>query len=512
MSTIVQEQASSAVPSPLDLEIQGEALMERLSQVAAQGREIVVVQGLGFVGAAVASVLASVKRDGAPLYEVVGVDLATPAAYWKIARLQAGEFPFSCPDPELVRMAQEGVTVAGNLHATSCEEVYSLADVIIADVPLDVKDRTECDTERIEIRWGGFEAAMRAVGRRMRPDALVIVETTVPAGTTQRVARKVLEEERARRGLKGDLLLAHAYERVMPGPRYAESIRRFWRSFAGIDAASTRRAQVFLASFIDTERFPTRDLKDTQASELAKLLENSYRATNIALIYEWTLMAEDIGVNLFEIVDSIRVRKGTHDNMRYPGFGVGGYCLTKDSLLAQWALKNFYSSQVQLSMTMEALRTNYRMPLHSLELARTMVGPLAKRTVAVCGLCYLPNVPDTRNAPVEVVYEALRAEQAQIRLHDPLVNTWVEHPEVPVTQDLGAALLGADVVVLAVNHEAYGKMTASDWARLFPCPIVVVDATNVISDEQAEVLHACGHRLMGVGKGHWRTLGYHQHV
>ena len=512
-TTLEAEEVLCAAPSFAEIESAGDPLMARLKTAAAQGRKIVIVQGLGFVGAAVAAVVAGATRDGRALHEVVGVDLANPAGCRKVASFESGDFPFPCPDPELARLTRHAVVEIGNLHATTSEEVYAVAVVIIVDVPLDVKDRTKADARQIEIHWAGFEAALRIIGRRMRPDALVLVETTVPIGTTQRVAQRILREERVRRGITQNLLLAHAYERVMPGPKYANSIRRFWRSFAGIDEASTERARQFLGTFIETAQFPLRDLKDPHASELAKLLENSYRAANIALIYEWTLLAEEIGVNLFEIVDSIRVRQGTHDNMRYPGFGVGGYCLTKDSLLAQWSLKNFFGSKVQLGMTLEALRVNYHMPLHALDLARGMLGgSLGGRKITLCGLCYLPDVPDTRNAPLEIVHDQLAGERARVRVHDPLVQSWPERPHAILTRSLSEALRGTEAVLLAVNHAAYGQLSAAEWAALLPERTALVDASNVLSDGQAEFLHDRGHRLMGVGKGHWRKRGYDQHA
>src|SRR5207249_3311459 len=115
-------------------------------------------------------------------------------------------------------------------------------------------------------------------------------------------------------------------------------------------------ARNFLNALIDTEKYPLTELADTSASEMAKLLENSYRAANIALIHEWTLLAEQVGVNLFEVVESIKVRKGTHDNIRYPGLGVGGYCLPKDPLLAQWSATHLFNTDIVLSMTLEAMR------------------------------------------------------------------------------------------------------------------------------------------------------------
>jgi UDPglucose 6-dehydrogenase len=192
---------------------------------------------------------------------------------------------------------------------------------------------------------------------------------------------------------------------------------------------------------------------------------------------------------------------------------VGGYCLTKDSLFAQWSLKHFYGSELQLKTTLEALRVNYAMPLHAVDLARTLCGSsLTGRALTLCGLSYLPNVPDTRNAPMEVVYDRLTQEQARLRVHDPLVATWPERPRVAVLSDLVVALRETDVAILAVNHEAYVQLSAADWSSMLPARSSLVDAANVISDDVAAALHAGGHRLMGVGKGHWRKKGYHQHV
>ena len=472
----------------------------------AAGRRVVVVQGLGFVGSAAAAVIAAARDEaGQPRYFVIGVDLPSPGGYWKIAKINAGCAPVASPDPEFDRLIQEAVKGTGNLCATAGEEVYALAETIVIDVQLDVIDRTASVGADIEIDLRSLDAAVRTVARFMRPDALVLVETTVPFGTCERVLLPALREERTKRGLAEPLLLAHAYERVMPGPRYMDSIRRFWRTFAGIDPASAARARVFLESFIDTAAFPLRELGDIAHSELAKILENSFRAANIAFIHEWTLLAEQTGINLWEVVDSIRVRRGTHDNLRYPGFGVGGYCLTKDSLLAQWSLAHLYESEHRLGVTIEALRINHEMPLHALDLLRELAqGELRGKKVVVCGVSYLSDVGDTRHSPAEIFVDALAAAGAAIVVHDPCVATWPERPAVALTQDLRAALAEAEAIVFAIPHTAYRQLTFAD----FPQPGLIVDANNVIPDDLADSLHRAGSRLLGVGKGHWRKCGF----
>lgn len=467
------------------------------------GRKIVAVQGLGFVGAAVAAVVAGARdTSGKPLYFVIGIDLATPDGYWKVARVNEGRMPVPSPDPTLPELMHAAVNVTRNLEASTSEEVYGLADIIIVDLPLDVADRFVESVDQVEIHRRPFEQAMRAIGRRMKPEALVLVETTVPVGACRHIVLPVLEAERQARGITAPVRLAHAYERVTPGPKYADSIRNFWRSFAGVDAPSAQAAQEFLSSFVDTARYPLWELSDTNASEMAKVLENSYRAVNIAFIHEWALFAERIGVNLFEVIDSVRVRKGTHDNMRLPGFGVGGYCLTKDPLLAQWSATKLFDTDVRLGMTLDGLRINNRMPLHTFDLTEELAGgDVRGKRILVCGVSYLPDVPDTRNTPAEVLVDALEGAGALICAHDPHLIKWPERPEVDLKQNLDECLALSEGVVLAVPHSAYKGM---DWSRAS----FLVDAQNGLNDTDAAALHNKGVRVAGVGKGHWRKLGY----
>ncbi|HNX94874.1 MAG TPA: nucleotide sugar dehydrogenase [Holophaga sp.] len=507
--SIAPDGRAYGVPTPEATEAEFRTLQAKAEAWRARSAQVVVVQGLGFVGTAMAAVVADAqKADGSPAFHGVGIDLATPSAYWKVARIKEGVSPFPSPDPDMETMLHRAVLEVGNLDATVAEEAYGLADVIVVDIPLDVADRTVCDPTEIRLNLAPFEAAIRAIGRHMRAEALVLVETTVPMGTTEQIVLPILQEAFRQRGLPGSPLLAHAYERVMPGPRYVDSIRRFWRTFAGIDAPSSARAQAFLEAIVETENFPVRALAQPTASELAKLLENSYRAANIAFIHEWTLTAEELGINLFEVVDSIRVRKGTHDNMRYPGFGVGGYCLTKDSLLAQWSLTHAFHNNLRLDVTLEALRINFEMPCHTLSLLKRMLGSFEGRTVAVCGLSYLAEVPDTRNTPTELLVDELQAQGARVLLHDPVTRRWPERPDFPVAENLEACLRQAEGVVLAIPHRAYLDLKPETWLAHLKPGAVVVDAQNILDDARAEALHARGHRLFGVGKGHWRTKGF----
>lgn len=130
----------------------------------------------------------------------------------------------------------------------------------------------------------------------------------------------------------------------MPGSHYLDSIVNYWRVYSGVTKESADRCMHFLQSVINTEEYPLTQLSSTTASETAKVLENSYRALNIAFMEEWGRFAEEIGINMFEIVEAIRKRP-THANIMKPGFGVGGYCLTKDPLFVKIGAEKFFGKK-----------------------------------------------------------------------------------------------------------------------------------------------------------------------
>jgi UDP-N-acetyl-D-glucosamine dehydrogenase len=489
--------------------------LERANEVCAlakdRGRTVVVVQGLGFVGSALAAVLAGARNvEGSPQFMVIGVDLPTAGSYWKIGMINEGRSPIVSPDPELAELIRQGVEV-GNLFAVTDPSVMSLADVIVMSVHLDVADRTVEDAEEISVNVDAFKDAVRTVGQHMSEAALVMIETTVPIGTTRMLALPVLEEERAKRGVSQAVKLSHAYERVMPGANYVASIRDYWRTFSGIDERSASATRDFLEGFINTDSFPLYQLTEPESSEMAKLLENSYRAANIAFIHEWTLLAEAVGSNLFAVIESIKVRKGTHDNMRYPGFGVGGYCLTKDSLLAQWSASAHYQADTTLEMTLRALQINYLMPRHTLSrLVELLDGDVSGKRVCVLGLSYMAGVGDTRNTPVELFYDDLIGQGAKVVVHEPYVTEWLERPEVDIEADLEVALQAADAVVFTIPHDQYRAMDADAILEATGGQPSVVDAFNIVDDGTAAALREAKCRIAGVGKGHWRRMGYHE--
>ncbi|HET6996123.1 MAG TPA: hypothetical protein VFI06_14120, partial [Chitinophagaceae bacterium] len=313
------------------------------------GKKLVVVQGLGFVGSVMSLVVANALTEE---YAVIGIDLPTPFSYWKIQSINEGAFPVIADDPKIEQFYQKA-RQKKNLYATCDPYAYSKADIVIVDINLDVKKQSNNNghLEDYTVDLSPFKKAITAVGTFCKPDVLVLVETTVPPGTSQKVVRPILEQCLQERGLAIDKLkVGHSYERVMPGPKYVDSIQNFYRVYSGTDEASADATEKFLRTVISTDEYPLTRLGNTQATEMAKVLENSYRAMNIAFMVEWSRFAEEAGVNIYEVVNAIRMRP-THKNLMLPGLGVGGYCLTKDPLLASWARMNLFGSEEPLEQS-----------------------------------------------------------------------------------------------------------------------------------------------------------------
>ncbi len=502
-----------AYPIPNDQELDDSVrlLTDEAVRQRSLGRHPVVVQGIGAVGTAVAAVLSEASTSqGAPAFFVVAVDLPTPSSYWKVPQLNSGVAPLASADPELDALLARGVHEIGNLCASASPNVYGIAETIVMDIGVDVASREISSASEIEVRFDPLRSAARAVGRTMSPTALVLVETTLPPGTCETEVRTILTEERARRGITQPLRLAYAYERVTPGPNYVASIKRTGRGYAGVDEESADAAARFLEQFLTASVAPLHRFETIASAELAKLLENSYRAVNIAFIHEWTLLAEAMQLDLFDIVESIRIRTGTHDNIRNPGLGVGGYCLPKDPLFAEWAGNRLPGHGVSLPVTSQAVQINRLMPQHTVDLVvEAAGGDLHGRTIAVLGASYAAGIGDSRDSPSLPLVQGLLDHGATVVAHDPYLADWPEMPHVQLVGDIESAIAGADGVVFAVPHKQYDANVIQGLTS-HPSSLFIVDAQNIVSDEQAQILHDTGHRLIGVGKGHWLRKGFNQ--
>jgi nucleotide sugar dehydrogenase len=462
-----------------------------------KGKKIVVVQGLGFVGSVMSLVCANSKTKD---YAVIGVDLDTPESQKKIDLLNDGTFPLNAEDPKISEYFLS-CKESKNFYATTDINSYQFADVIIVDVNLDVVKKVNDDFSlaNFDVNLSCFESAIRVIGQNCKDDVLVLVETTVPPGTTINLVKPVIYKEISRRGLSlNKIKIAHSYERVMPGPEYIDSIQNYPRVYSGIDEESADDTETFLKTIINTSNCKLTRLSTTTSSEMAKVLENSYRATNIAFAVEWSRFAEEAGVDLWSIVDAIRVRK-THSNLMYPNIGVGGYCLTKDPLLASWARKNYFGSENDLEMSVSSVSTNDQMPVFAYQRLKSLFGPLDGKRVVLFGASYRGDVGDTRFSPVEPLFRLLKTHSCEIIVHDPYVRVWEELGIHTSSELEDVLLINPDLIIISTAHSKYKSDDfISKLMSLQDCKIF--DSVGLFSNEQISFIRK-KHKISTLGKG-----------
>ena len=449
-------------------------------------KDVVVVQGLGFVGAVMSLVVSnSSKKD----YAVIGVDRKENIEI--IDDINNGIFPIKSSDPKVEEYYQNSIK-KGNFLATYDTSAYSHASVIIVDINLDVQKNSDSkgNLNSFNVDLDPFKNAIRTIGKNCKKDVLVLVETTVPPGTCVKVVKPIIEEELRKRHLSVDeIKIGHSYERVMPGPEYINSIKNFYRVYSGIDENSAQETKKFLKTIISTSKYPLTRLVNTNATEMAKVLENSYRAANIAFAVEWSRYAEEAGVNLYEIVNAIRLRP-THSNLMYPGIGVGGYCLTKDPLLASWAKINHFNSDDNLKQSEMGVKINDKMPHYAFDFMMKAFAfeSLVNKKILLLGVSYRSDVGDTRYSPVEPFYLNCVDNKAIVETHDPYVQYW-EEINVEVSQDLEEKLdMTWDLIVFSAAHSKYkNPEVISRISKM--SNVKVLDTLGILKEKDIEELN-----------------------
>lgn len=468
------------------------------------GAETVVVLGLGFVGTAVSAALSRARHAGTPSFFVIGLERESADARTKLRAIEEGRPPTEAEDEKLSQAFREAAREPRTLCATFDVRVLALADVVVSCINLDL-ERAQGQTEELDCPTESYVALMRTIGRHLKPRALVCVESTLPLGLSDRVLYPALcagALEAGRDVERDPPLYAYCYERVTPGPNYLDSVLHGPRAFAGIDERSADRTQVFLESFLDTRTHPLWRHKTLRACEMAKLLENAYRATNIAFVDEWARLAERSGVDLFDVVRSIRVRKGTHDNLMLPGLGVGGYCLTKDALLAAWGAEELLDVAAELPFARQAILTNERMPLRAAHwIDEHFGGDLSGRRAALFGVTYRAGVADTRSSPSETLARTLLAHGVHVSAFDPLVRQWSEIPQVELVSSAERALRGAQIAVVCLPDPRYRTELFELLLRDFGPGSIVIDPWDVFGDACVAALVARGVRVRVYGRG-----------
>jgi UDP-N-acetyl-D-glucosamine dehydrogenase len=386
------------------------------------------VIGLGYVGLPFAVEKAKVD------FPVVGIE-QNPKRAEQVNR--ADNYISDVNDDEL-----KSVVEAGKLKAyTSFDHVIDM-DVIIICVPTPLTKNLTPDLSYIE-------KVTTEIARHLRPGQLISLESTTYPGTTDEIMRPILEEWS---GLKQgrDFFLSHSPERVDPGnKRY--TTKNTNKVVGASDALSREIATLFYQQTIDH----VVPVSSAKAAELVKIFENTFRAVNIALVNELTLLCDRIDIDVWEVLDAANT-KPFGIMPFYPGPGVGGHCIPIDPHYLEWKAKEVNFSTRFIALAGEI---NRRMPSFVRSKAFRVLNELgiapSRSHILVIGVTYKKDLADWRESPAIAVIEALKREKAQISYHDPYVpqiqiaDQWMENTELTE-----AAVAAADLVVVATDHSS----------------------------------------------------------
>ena len=395
----------------------------------------VVILGLGYVGLPLAR---QAVRAG---LRVVGLDV-DPAV---VAALSAGQ---SHVDDLTAADVQE--MIAHGFRPTTDETLIATAGSAVICVPTPLSEENGPDLRAVV-------AATEAVARRLRPGMLVVLESTTYPGTTDDVVRPLLERSGLTAGV--DFHLAFSPERIDPGnERYGT--HNTPKVVGGLTPACTERAAAFYRRFVQNV-VPTRG---TREAETAKLLENTYRHVNIALVNEMARFCHELGIDLWDVIHAASTKPFGFQAF-YPGPGVGGHCIPIDP--------NYLSHNVRSKLGYPfrfvelAQEINATMPAYVARRAQNLLNAdglaMYGASVLLLGVTYKANIADQRESPAAPLARQLAALGAAVTYHDPHVPHWL----VPRTDDLEGACAAADLVILVTNHRDYDADHLAGIAKRF---------------------------------------------
>lgn len=368
----------------------------------------ICVVGLGYIGLPTASILAS---SG---HYVVGYDIEEK----KINLLSEGSLPFKEPG---LKTIFEGGVKSGRLKFSK-EVPQSDVYIICVQTPL-------TPSKKPDMRF--LKGAAERVAEKAKKGSLVVIESTVYPGATEREVIPLFEK----RGFKAgkDVLFAHCPERVIPGKIIKELIEND-RVIGGFTERCARRAGEIYSSFVEGRIYFT----DLRSAEMVKLAENTFRMVNIALAMEFALLCEESGINVWEIIKLANYHPRV--NILNPGPGMGGHCLPVDPYF-------MLREQKGEGIIWNSLKLNERMIDYCASKAKKMVK--RGRKIAVLGVAYKKDVDDYRNSPGFSIGEILEEEEYKISYHDP----YVEHKKV--VKNLDEVIKTASLVIIATDHSIY---------------------------------------------------------
>ncbi len=449
------------------------------------------VVGMGYVGIPAAVLFA----DADEFDLVLGFQRASSTSGYKIDMLNRGESPLKGNEPGLEELLKKVVN-AGKFRCTSDFSSISKMDAVTLAIQTPFANPKDLEPD-----FSALNAGIRNVGKYLQPGMLVVLESTITPGTTDGMARQIIEEQS---GLIAgeDFALAHAPERVMVG-RLLKNIREHDRIVGGIDDVSTERAVELYAPVLTKGKIIR---MTATAAEVTKTAENTFRDLQIAAVNQLALYCEAMGINVYDVragIDSLK-GEGITRAMLWPGAGVGGHCLTKDTYHLERGVKilggDLDYPEGADSIYVLARKVNDFMPKHMFHLTVSALERVGKKPegskIVILGWAFINDSDDARNPPSELYRDLLLEAGAEVAVHDPHV---LSYPGVELYRDLNEVVKKADSVSIMTAHSDYFKLDPV-WMKELTGQKnpIIVDGRNVVKPDKFIEM---GFVYKGIGRG-----------
>lgn len=470
--------------------------MEKLRKILNRCRiKKVGVVGMGYVG--IPSAVLFAKH-----FEFVwGFQRNSNSSGYKIDMLNKGLSPLKGEEPGLEDLIKN-MRAEEKFECTSDFSKIRDVDAVTLAIQTPFKDNVGLEPD-----FSALEEGLRDVGKYLNEGILVVLESTITPGTTKGMAKDILNEESGL--LAGeDFALAHAPERVMVG-RLIRNIQEHDRIVGGINKESTERAIELYKPVLTKGKIIA---MDAIAAEVTKTAENTFRDLQIAAVNELALYCEAMGINVYDVragIDSLK-GDGITRSILYPGAGVGGHCLTKDTYHLERGARMMnsrldYPDDTE-SLYVLARKINDFMPVHMYNLTLDGIEKSGKiiqgSKIAILGWAFINDSDDTRNTPAEVYYNLLIQNGASVSVHDPYV---LEYGNIKIDQNLEKCIKGADVIAIFTGHKQYLDLKTGMIKRLTGLQHpVIVDGRNITDPDE---FIKDGFVYKGIGRG---DKNYHE--
>lgn len=410
----------------------------------------IVIQGLGYVGLAMMTFCAAAKKNSKHLYNVVGVEKNSINGLQIVDQINSNRIPKIVDDKSFLNFYSKLVKEK-RLFATVDDAEYSKADIIF------VCSNCDFNFEKNRVELKSYIENINQISKKVKENCLIIIQSTLPPGTTDKILEPLIKKNLKKRGIK-NFYLCHSFERITPGKDYYYSMKNVERIIGSRNKSSLKMTKKIFKDIFGIKSDKVTEFNSPSESETCKIIENSYRATNIAFIEEWRKFCSKHDLNLEKILSSIRKRK-THSNIMRSGIGVGGYCLTKDPLFAKASTSQIFRKNFDFPMSIGAVKINERMTADIMsEIKHKFKKKIFGKKVLLIGVSYKEDTDDTRYSPAEKVFKFFKQNRCKISFYDPIVNYWGLMNNHSINKK---NLKNFDIYVYLIKHKSFEKLKIS---------------------------------------------------